>query len=142
MVKFSYFLRTIPKLLGLFLFLLLLGCQNSGTQPNQSPSATLNNKKPTSTQPQNKSVPDYAYQLAEFVAKNGRPPKGYVGGRTFQNREKKLPRYNNQKQRIRYKEYDVFPKRSGKNRGAERIVLGDDNSRFYTFDHYSSFIKF
>jgi len=142
MVKLGYFLRTIPKILGLYLFLLLLGCQNSGTQPNQSPSATLNNNKPTSTQPQNKSVPDYAYQLAEFVAKNGHPPKGYVGGRTFQNREKKLPRYNNQKQRIRYKEYDVFPKRNGQNRGAERVILGDDDSRYYTFDHYSSFIKF
>ena len=90
MVKFSYFLRTIPKLLGLFLFLLLLGCQNSSTQPNQSPSATLNNKKPTSTYPQNKSVPDYAYQLADYVAKNGRSPKGYVGGRSFQNREKNV----------------------------------------------------
>ena len=74
--------------------------------------------------------------MADYVAKNGRAPQGYVGGTVFQNREGLLP------QGTAYKEYDVNPKVSGQNRGAERIVIGSDGSRYYTGDHYASFTKF
>jgi len=81
-------------------------------------------------------VPQKAYTVADYVAKNGRAPQGYVGGTVFQNREGLLP------QGTAYKEYDVNPKVSGQNRGAERIVIGSDGSRYYTGDHYASFTKF
>ncbi|MBB5636991.1 ribonuclease T1 [Pedobacter cryoconitis] len=81
-------------------------------------------------------VPQKAYTVADYVAKNGRAPQGYVGGTVFQNREGLLP------QGTAYKEYDVNPKVNGQNRGAERIVLGSDGSRYYTGDHYATFTKF
>ena len=71
--------------------------------------------------------------LAEIQKRRGEPPPGYVGGRTFGNREQRLPRG-------RYREYDVNPKIRGKNRGAERIVIEQRTGKaYYTRDHYETF---
>lgn len=59
---------------------------------------------------------------------------GYIGGKVFQNRERRLPRG-------RYREYDVNPKIRGPSRDAERIVIEQDTGRaYYTGDHYRTFI--
>lgn len=59
---------------------------------------------------------------------------GYIGGKVFQNRERRLPRG-------RYREYDVNPKIRGRSRDAERIVIEQDTGRaYYTGDHYRTFI--
>jgi ribonuclease T1 len=72
--------------------------------------------------------------LAEIERRLGEPPPGYVGGRTFQNRERHLPRGS-------YREYDVNPKRRGVDRGPERIVIERRSGRaYYTPDHYETFI--
>ena len=72
--------------------------------------------------------------LSAIETRHGDPPPGYVGGRTFQNRERVLPSG-------RYREYDVHPKVPGKNRGAERIVIEQRTGKaYYTADHYRSFI--
>ena len=55
-------------------------------------------------------------------------------GSTFGNREGVLPPQQNGF----YAEYTVVTPGEG-DRGARRIVGGDDGSRFYTSDHYSSF---
>ncbi|MFC6238761.1 ribonuclease domain-containing protein [Longivirga aurantiaca] len=55
-------------------------------------------------------------------------------GSTFQNREGILP----QQSKGFYAEYTVETPGSD-DRGARRIIGGDDGSRFYTDDHYSSF---
>jgi ribonuclease T1 len=55
-------------------------------------------------------------------------------GATFQNREGILP----QQPRGFYAEFTVITPGED-DRGARRIVAGDDGSRFYTADHYSSF---
>lgn len=81
-------------------------------------------------------VPQKAYTVAAYVAKNNKPPQGYVGGAVFQNREGRLPKD------VAYKEYDVNPKVSGQNRGAERIIIGASGVRYYTGDHYKTFTKF
>ena len=87
------------------------------------------------------SVPDKAKKVAnEVKSNNGTPPKGYKGGRTYKNipteeGAQKLP------DGVNYKEYDVNPYVKGQNRGAERIVIGDDGSVWYTNDHYYSFTK-
>ena len=81
-------------------------------------------------------VPQKAYTVAAFIAKNNKAPQGYVGGTTFQNREGRLPHG------VAYKEYDVNPKVRGQNRGAERIIIGADGVRYYTGDHYRTFTKF
>jgi len=101
-----------------------------------SASASLNLLQEQTVAKQTVTVPQKAYTVAAYVAQYGRPPQGYVGGTVFQNREGLLP------QGVNYKEYDVNPKVSGQNRGTERIILGDDGSRYYTNDHYQSFTQF
>ncbi len=79
-------------------------------------------------------VPEKAREvLAKIQNRNGEPPPGYVGGRVFGNRERRLPRGN-------YREYDVNPKKPGKNRGTERIVIEQRTGKaYYSRDHYETF---
>jgi len=62
-----------------------------------------------------------------------------VGGRHFGNFERRLPERDLQGRAIKYREWDVKPKRAGVNRGPERLVTGSDGSAWYTRDHYDSF---
>jgi ribonuclease T1 len=80
-------------------------------------------------------VPQKAWDvLAEIQRRNGEPPPGYVGGRTFGNREHRLPRG-------RYREYDVNPKKPGRSRGTERIVIEERTGKaYYSGDHYETFV--
>ena len=86
-------------------------------------------------------IPDKAKDIAKQVkSNNGAPPKGYKGGRTYKNMPleegaQKLP------EGVNYREYDINPYVKGQNRGAERIVIGDDNSVWYTNDHYYTFTQ-
>ena len=78
-------------------------------------------------------------ELADQIkSNNGLPLPGCKGGKTYEN----IPREPGS-QRLpdgaSYKEYDVNPKIAGQNRGAERLVLGDDGSIWYTDDHYKTF---
>ena len=79
-------------------------------------------------------VPEKAREvLAEIQKRQGEPPPGYVGGRVFANRERRLPSG-------RYREYDVNPKQPGKNRGTERIVIEQRTGKaYYSHDHYETF---
>jgi guanyl-specific ribonuclease Sa len=62
-----------------------------------------------------------------------------VGGRIFQNREKKLPQYSASHERMSYQEWDVHPKERNKNRGAERLITDQEHHGYYTKDHYRTF---
>jgi ribonuclease T1 len=81
------------------------------------------------------SVPQRVLDVLVYVKKNDSAPEGYVGGRTFENRENRLPRNTT------YREWDVRPKVKGKNRGAERLITSKDKHAYYTNDHYRSFTK-
>jgi guanyl-specific ribonuclease Sa len=80
------------------------------------------------------AVPQKAYDvLAAIQQRRGQPLPGYVGGRVFENRERRLPRG-------RYREYDVNPRIPGRNRGAERLVIERRTGKaYYTRDHYRTF---
>jgi guanyl-specific ribonuclease Sa len=80
------------------------------------------------------AAPQKAYDLlARLQARYGEPLPGYVGGRGFQNRERRLPPG-------RYREYDVNPRMRGRSRDAERIVIEQDTGRaYYTGNHYRTF---
>lgn len=86
-------------------------------------------------------IPDKAKDIAKQVkSNNGAPPKGYKGGRMYKNISleegaQKLP------EGVNYREYDINPYVKGQNRGKERIVIGDDNSVWYTNDHYYTFTQ-
>jgi len=41
----------------------------------------------------------------------------------------------------RLREFDIRPYTAGKNRGAERIVVGSDGRAWYTDNHYKSFLQ-
>ena len=78
---------------------------------------------------------DKAYALLEALKRrNGDTLPGYVGGKVFQNRERRLPRG-------RYKEYDVNRRVPGHSRDAERLVIEQDTGKaYYTNDHYRTFL--
>ncbi len=86
-------------------------------------------------------VPAKVYNVLEYIKAHGKAKDGYVGGRTFGNREKILPKVDSQGKKIRYQEWDVNRKIQGKNRGAERMVTGSDGRSWYTSDHYKSFTE-
>lgn len=81
-----------------------------------------------------KDPPPKAKAVLEAVRKrHGEPLPGYVGGRSFQNRERRLPPGQ-------YREYDVNPRIPGRNRGAERLVIEQATGKaYYTDDHYLTF---
>lgn len=80
-------------------------------------------------------VPKKIYDVLSMLQeRKGEPLPGYVGGRSFENRERRLPAG-------RYREYDVNPKVPGKNRGAERLVIEQRTGKaYYTKDHYRTFV--
>jgi ribonuclease T1 len=79
--------------------------------------------------------PQKAYDLLKRLKEQGGIPlAGYVGGRDFQNRERRLPRGS-------YREYDVNRKVRSRGRDAERIVIEQRTGKaYYTGDHYRTFV--
>jgi hypothetical protein len=65
----------------------------------------------------------------------------HIGGDAWGNKGADLPSQTADGKAITYTEYDVNPY-TGANRGAERLVIGTDQSRYYTNDHYKTFVKF
>lgn len=82
-----------------------------------------------------RTAPEKAYALLETLKRrNGEPLPGYVGGKTFHNRERRLPGG-------RYKEYDVNRRVPGHSRDAERLVIEQGSGKaYYTNDHYRTFL--
>ena len=78
-------------------------------------------------------LPPQGIETLELIASGGPFPYDKDGA-TFSNREGILP----QQPQGFYAEYTVVTPGES-DRGARRIIGGDDGSRFYTSDHYSSF---
>ena len=132
----------MPLLLSLFFFLLcpfgLSGvlpaiAADSGEAPTQDTtlSPRLGEKKPAPLTEPPQNVRDL---LDALQKRDGAPLPGYIGGRDFQNRERRLPRGH-------YREYDVHHKVRGRGRDAERIVIEQRTGKaYYTRDHYRTFV--
>jgi ribonuclease T1 len=120
-------------LAGIFIYL-------SAQRKGQAPGVQTSSEHSTSTQSGGKA-PAYALEVLQFIDQYDSAPDGYVGGRNFENREKRLPEKNADGGRIRYREWDVHPKQNGQNRGPERLVTGSDKSAWFTPNHYRSFVK-
>lgn len=86
-------------------------------------------------------IPQKVYEVLKYIKENGIAPDGYVGGRKFGNYEKLLPQKDENGRRINYQEWDVNPKKQGRNRGVERLVTGSDGRAYFTKNHYKSFIN-
>ncbi|MDF0642771.1 MAG: ribonuclease domain-containing protein [Nitrospira sp.] len=113
------------------------GLTSSELQPPPSNGPTSETDEATSALSQKTEIPQKAKDLLQTIRdRQGVPPPGYVGGRAFQNRERRLPLGL-------YREYDVNPKRQGRPRDAERIVIEEKTGRaYYTADHYRTFVPF
>lgn len=126
------------KLLNGLLFLLaLLALYYFGYYPKNAAS-----HQPAGTRGASAEVPAKIYEVLEHIDRYNRAPEGYEGGRRFGNYEKRLPVSDPASgKKISYREWDVNPKIPGKNRGAERLVTGNDKSAYYTRDHYETFVR-
>lgn len=87
------------------------------------------------------TVPQEALQVLAYVRAHGEAPPGHVGGRRFGNYERRLPRSDARGRPIAYREWDIHPKRPGRNRGPHRLVTGSDGRAWYTADHYDTFLE-
>src|SRR4030095_3615257 len=78
------------------------------------------------------TAPEKAYALLETLKRrNGEPLPGYVGGKTFHNRERRLPGG-------RYKEYDVNRRLPGHSRDAERLGIEKRSGRATHTGHHAT----
>jgi ribonuclease T1 len=125
------------RLITVFLLgLSLVACRSAAKeQEKQSPEVASSHSAAARSE-----IPAKVYKVLEYVKSNGKAPEGYVGGRKFGNFEKLLPVSENGR-KIKYQEWDVNPKTKGKNRGAERLVTGNNDRAYYTSDHYRSFTE-
>lgn len=126
-----------------------VGTQNGGddtasaASPTVSVSSTSAPVSPTRTTQQASGMPQAAWATLAAIDAGGWPPSdapGTEGGRTFGNHEGRLPTTSGG-QKVRYQEWDVNRKQSGRGRDAQRIVTGSDGSAWYTDDHYESFTR-
>jgi ribonuclease T1 len=118
-----------------------IGCTHEPSSKPQNPSKAPEKTHQGQSETRKSKVPEYVVDVLAYVKQHGTAPDGYVGGRTFQNREKRLPEKDREGQKIRYREWDVLPKIQGRNRGAERLVTGSDERAWYTSDHYRTFVE-
>ena len=113
-------------LLVLAAFVLYVKLTTSGT--NGVSSSTASWVEP------GQHIPAKAQQVLQYVRENGRAPEGYVGGRTFENREGRLPEGGD------YREFDVDPHNGQRN--AERVIVDwSTKQAWYTGDHYRTFVS-
>jgi ribonuclease T1 len=80
-------------------------------------------------------LPQQAADTWKLIEKNGPFPYPRNDGVQFQNREKRLPA----KAGDYYKEYTV-PTPGSPDRGARRLITGNQREVYYTADHYDSFV--
>lgn len=128
---------------------LFLSCGGSGaTTQTEGKSAASRQatKAPSSRQKagerqQKDQIPEKVLKVLEYIRQNDRAPEGYIGGRKFGNFEKRLPLKDQSGKNMKYQEWDVNPKKSGKNRGAERLITSENKRAWYTGDHYESFTE-
>jgi ribonuclease T1 len=146
---------TILNCVIVAVYLVLGACGEKKATPVTKPTPTVQVMPPSVSEPQktktavlttqnannqsNSRIDKKVYDVLKYIKANGRAPEGYVGGRDFQNRERRLPRSDTQGKPIKYQEWDVNPKVRGVNRGAERLVTGSDGKAYYTNDHYRTF---
>lgn len=88
-------------------------------------------------------VPEGAYILEDFIlSHNYSPPKGFAGGKIFQNEDRQLPSLKGPVE-INYLEYDLYPKVPDQPRRPERVVITrhadplPPGRSYYSPDHYT-----
>jgi ribonuclease T1 len=110
------------------------GNRQSDNEAQSSDNQTNNNNVSNAG-----DIPQKVFTVLDYVLKNNVALDGYVGGRNFGNFEGHLDKTDSNGRRIKYQEWDVNPKKQGKNRGTQRLITGSDGRNWYTDDHYATF---
>ena len=137
--KWTYLLLLL-LVVGSVGFMWLQAQRKQQKNPKEETRSYTESQSPKRTARDN-SIPDKAYKTWEYIQEHHEAPQNHVGGRVFQNREKRLPKTNSRGKKAIYYEWDVNPKRKGQNRGAERLVSEEYTRAWYTPDHYNTFIE-
>ncbi|MFI9201037.1 ribonuclease domain-containing protein [Streptomyces sp. NPDC053048] len=129
-------MRALTVLLAALPLLLLPACSSGGQKTEKAPAATAaatpSWAKGMKTVREDRLPPE-ARRTLELIARGG-PFPYEKDGTVFGNYEKRLPA----KARGYYHEYTV-PTPGSRNRGARRIITGEQAERYYTSDHYQTF---
>ncbi|ACU35179.1 ribonuclease N [Actinosynnema pretiosum subsp. pretiosum] len=80
-------------------------------------------------------LPAQAAETWKLITSDGPFPYPRNDGVVFRNREKLLPQHKGEY----YREYTV-PTPGSRDRGARRLVTGQEDEVYYTADHYESFV--
>jgi ribonuclease T1 len=128
-------IRRFSHCLVIVLLLGLVVCAGLGAETQQADRLIQSPHAVTQDHAAAPAVPLKAQDLLKRLQeREGVPLPGYIGGRDFRNRERRLPRGV-------YREYDVNPKIRGRSRDAERLVIEQRTGKaYYTGDHYRTFI--
>ncbi|TKT91388.1 ribonuclease [Dyadobacter frigoris] len=133
-----------------------LGCSGNGNNTSQEKTQSQEQTETKSKKPlkltrksdksllnknQKDQIPQKVLNILAYIRENGQAPEGYQGGRKFGNFEKLLPLKDDAGSIMKYQEWDVNPKKKGKNRGAERLITSENKRAWYTRDHYDSFTQ-
>ena len=117
----------------------------SRNEQNTPSETAKGNRKTDKNAPPNAStdsrIPAKVYRVLEYVRQNNAPMNGYVGGRNFGNFERRLPQKGSDGRKLKFQEWDVNPKKSGKNRGVERLITASNGQAWFTNDHYATFTE-
>lgn len=127
-----------PLFFWCLLLIILFSCKQNPPTSIVSHEPFLPAQKDLGQTKENQEIPVYVIETLSYIRKNKRPQHGFVGGRKFNNREKRLPIFEDGK-KIFYQEWDVKRKIKGKNRGPERLITSK-HTAYYTPDHYNTFI--
>lgn len=119
-------------LISVVAFLLFNACTESQIKENPLSQPLIENKSVV-----NEDIPVYVLKTLVYIRKYDKAPVGFIGGRRFFNRERKLPVSENGN-KIDYREWDVRRKEKNKNRRSERLITSK-NKAYYTKDHYRTF---
>jgi ribonuclease T1 len=119
--------------------------KSQSANQNSEQNAANGNRQSDGQSPPNAAndsrIPAKVYKVLAYIRQNNAPMDGYVGGRNFGNFEHNLPAKDANGRKMKYQEWDVNPKKRGKNRGTERIITAANGQAFYTNDHYATFME-
>lgn len=130
--------------LGVVAVIFSVWCQSVAPVSGGWSNATLVRTAPTSEHICHPRLPDAdcdaAAMVYEFViTHNWSPPRGYAGGKKFEDKMNKLPPGGD------YLEYDIYPipPPGAGGRDAKRLVFNRSNQEcYYTDDHFVTFTVF
>lgn len=108
--------------------------QNNTTEQARPANTEQAQPRSRETRPANSEQAQIDATLA--LIERGGPFPHRQDGTVFQNREGRLP----SQPRGYYREYTVKTP-GAKNRGARRIVVGQNGEKWYTRDHYKTFVR-